>query len=132
MRIFIYTEFPKYTFCIFSELEFETCTQKVLILNFLQVNATDLDSNENGQITYSIVRGDNHNQFTIDPNTGYISVADMLDRETVSSYVLEVVARDNGIPVLSGQVLVNIEISDANDNPPLFSQSNYTTIIQVR
>lgn len=67
----------------------------------------------------------------IDSNSGYISVADILDRETVSSYVLEVVARDNGLPVLSGHVLVNIEISDANDNPPLFSQSNYTTIIQV-
>lgn len=96
-----------------------------------QVNATDLDSNENGQITYSIVKGDNHNQFAIDPNTGYISVADTLDRETTSSYVLEIEAKDNGIPVLSGHVLVNIEISDANDNPPLFSQSNYTTIIQV-
>lgn len=90
-----------------------------------------MDSNENGQISYSIIKGDNHNQFAIDPDTGYISVADVLDRETVSSYVLEVLANDNGIPVLSRQVLVNIEISDANDNPPLFSNSNYTTIVQV-
>jgi protocadherin Fat 1/2/3 len=45
--------------------------------------------------------------------------------------VLEVHARDSGIPVLSSFVMVNIEISDANDNPPLFSQLNYTAIVQV-
>ena len=49
----------------------------------------------------------------------------------VSSYVLEVHARDSGIPVLSSSVMVNIEISDANDNPPLFTQSNYSSIVQV-
>jgi len=45
--------------------------------------------------------------------------------------VLEVHARDSGIPVLSSFVMVNIEISDANDNPPLFTQSNYSAIVQV-
>lgn len=97
----------------------------------MQVFATDADSNENGHVTYSIIKGDNNNQFMVDAETGYVSVADYLDRETVSSYVLEVLAKDNGIPVLSRQTLVNIEITDANDNPPLFSQSNYTTVVQV-
>lgn len=77
------------------------------------------------------MKGDNDNRFAIDPETGYLSVADYLDRETTSNYVLEILATDNGIPVLSGQTIVNIEISDANDNPPLFSQSNYTTVVQV-
>ena len=45
--------------------------------------------------------------------------------------MLEVHARDSGVPVLSSSVMVNIEISDANDNPPLFSQANYTAIVQV-
>lgn len=98
---------------------------------YFKVIATDLDSNENGHVTYSIIKGDSGNQFSIDPETGYISVGDYLDRETISNYVLEVLAKDNGIPVLSGQALVNIEITDANDNPPLFSQSNYTTVVQV-
>lgn len=90
-----------------------------------------MDSNENGHVTYTIIKGDNNNQFTVEPETGYISVADYLDRETTSSYVLEILAKDNGIPVLSRQTLVNIEITDANDNPPLFSQGNYTTVVQV-
>lgn len=93
--------------------------------------ATDADSEDNGRVTYSIIKGDNNNRFAIDSETGYLSVSDYLDRETTSTYVLEILAKDNGIPVLSGQTSVNIEITDANDNPPLFSQSNYTTVIQV-
>lgn len=35
-------------------------------------------------LTYSITSGDDLNQFIIDPETGYISVAASLDREAVS------------------------------------------------
>ncbi|XP_049820796.1 fat-like cadherin-related tumor suppressor homolog isoform X5 [Aethina tumida] len=96
----------------------------------LQVIATDLDSGKNGEVTYSIIRGDNDNQFEIEETTGYLSVAKELDREAVSSYVIEILAKDNGVPVLSRQTLVNIEISDANDNPPVFSQENYIAFVQ--
>ncbi|KAJ8918141.1 hypothetical protein NQ315_011598 [Exocentrus adspersus] len=96
----------------------------------LQIIATDLDSDKNGEVSYSIIRGDNLHQFEIDENTGYVSVEGELDRESISSYVLEILAKDNGVPVLSRQTLLNIEISDANDNPPLFSQSNYSTVVQ--
>lgn len=96
----------------------------------LQVTANDIDSGSNGRVSYSIERGDRNVQFSIDSDSGYISVASQLDRETQSSYVLEVHAKDNGIPVMSSFVMVNIEISDANDNPPLFSQTNYTAVVQ--
>lgn len=43
-----------------------------------------------------------------------------------------VVASDNGVPPLSSSAMINIDISDVNDNPPLFSQANYSLIIQVR
>ncbi|XP_063909336.1 fat-like cadherin-related tumor suppressor homolog isoform X5 [Zophobas morio] len=117
---------------VFSQLSYSSRIREDAQIGdkILQVIATDLDSDKNGQVTYSIIRGDNREQFEIDPDTGYISVADELDRETTSSYVLEILAKDNGVPVLSRQTLVNIEITDANDNPPLFSQSNYTTVIQ--
>lgn len=48
----------------------------------------------------------------------------------IGNYVLEVHARDSGIPVLSSFVMVNIEVLDANDNSPLFSLSNYTAVVQ--
>lgn len=101
------------------------------VITYFQIIATDLDSDKNGEVSYSIIRGDNLNQFDVDEKTGYVSVAGDLDRETISSYVLEILAKDNGVPVLSRQTLLNIEISDANDNPPLFSQTNYTAVIQV-
>ncbi|XP_055855772.1 fat-like cadherin-related tumor suppressor homolog isoform X2 [Episyrphus balteatus] len=96
----------------------------------LQLKAFDADSDENGRIFYNIERGDRLNQFQIDNNTGYLSVKGPLDRESISSYVLEIRARDNGTPELSSYVHVNIDISDANDNPPLFNKSNYTIIVQ--
>lgn len=48
-----------------------------------------------------------------------------------SGYTLTVVASDGGTPPLSSSAMINIDISDVNDNPPLFSQANYSLIIQV-
>lgn len=97
----------------------------------LVINAVDLDSGENGRITYSLVNGDRHGQLRVDSQTGALTVAGQLDREMISSYTLEVEARDNGSPTpLTATTLVALEISDANDNPPAFSQPNYTAIAQ--
>lgn len=38
---------------------------------------------------------------------------------------------DNGYPPRSNTTTVNIDVSDINDNPPLFSKENYSIIIQV-
>ncbi|XP_035289609.1 protocadherin Fat 3-like [Anguilla anguilla] len=96
----------------------------------VQVLAKDLDSQLNGQIVYSIVRGDRGNQFLINPASGVIRVNKNLDRETISSYYLVVKAQDSGSPPMSSAVTVNIDVSDVNDNPPVFSQFNYTIAIQ--
>ena len=95
------------------------------------ITASDSDSGENGRVMYSIRSGDRNKQFQIDSITGLISVASGdLDREMISSYVLEIEAADHGIPVRSSTVLVNIDITDANDNPPKFTEENYTVFLQ--
>ncbi|XP_075972507.1 FAT atypical cadherin kugelei isoform X2 [Anticarsia gemmatalis] len=96
----------------------------------LQVVADDADSGANGRVTYSIARGDRDSRFSIDADTGYLAVAAPLDRETAPAYVLEVHARDHGLPALEATALVNIEVVDANDNPPLFAQTNYSAVVQ--
>uniref|UniRef100_A0A4W5JKL0 Cadherin domain-containing protein n=1 Tax=Hucho hucho TaxID=62062 RepID=A0A4W5JKL0_9TELE len=70
--------------------------------------------------------------FTIDPIRGEVKVARQLDRETTSGYTLTVLASDNGVPARSSSATVNIDVSDVNDNPPLFSPANYSLIVQVR
>ncbi len=97
----------------------------------LTLTATDADSGDNGRVSYSVLGGDRHNQFAVDGNGGTIRVAAPLDREMVSSYVLEVQAVDGGAPnSLSSTVLVTIDVSDANDNPPIFPEGNYTAHLQ--
>ncbi|CAH2225513.1 protocadherin Fat 3 isoform X1, partial [Pelobates cultripes] len=92
--------------------------------------AEDIDSPSNGQISFSIVHGDQDNQFTVDPKLGLIKVKDKLDRERVSGYSLLIQAKDSGMPSLSSTVTVNIDISDINDNSPQFTPANYTAVIQ--
>lgn len=89
--------------------------------------ATSLDSGKNAEVVYSIAGGNEHNKFTINQETGVISVYEMLDYERVRDYLLTIQATDLGEPPLSNQAMVNITILDANDNPPIFSQLAYTT-----
>lgn len=117
---------------IFNQLSYRASVREDAKISeeVTQVFANDLDSNENGEIYYFIDRGDRLKQFTIDHNTGLITVTGELDREAGSNYVLEIHARDSGQPTLESFVIVNIEVLDANDNPPLFSQSNYSAVVQ--
>nr|XP_020476445.1 protocadherin Fat 1 isoform X3 [Monopterus albus] len=96
----------------------------------MAVMAEDLDGPSYNHLHFSIVNGNQGSPFTIDPVRGELKVARQLDREKTSGYTLMVVASDNGVPPLSSSAIINIDISDVNDNPPLFSQANYSLIIQ--
>lgn len=117
---------------LFTQSTYNTRIREDFLIGdkILQVQANDLDANDNGRVSYNIVRGDRLQQFSVEPSTGYVSVAAQLDRESISSYVLEIEAADHGSSPLSSYVLLNIEISDANDNAPLFTQPNYTLFVQ--
>uniref|UniRef100_A0A673FPT8 FAT atypical cadherin 1a n=1 Tax=Sinocyclocheilus rhinocerous TaxID=307959 RepID=A0A673FPT8_9TELE len=96
----------------------------------LTVMADDADGPSSNQVHFSIIDGNQGSPFTIDPIRGEVKVARQLDREKTSGYTLTVLASDNGNPARSSSATVNIDVSDINDNPPLFSQANYSIIIQ--
>ncbi|XP_057588743.1 protocadherin gamma-B2 isoform X19 [Hippopotamus amphibius kiboko] len=48
-----------------------------------------------------------------------------LDREQQSSHLLVLTAVDGGDPVRTGITQIRVKITDANDNPPMFSQDVY-------
>ncbi|XP_075466227.1 protocadherin Fat 1 isoform X4 [Ascaphus truei] len=95
----------------------------------LQVYATSRDIEANAEITYKIVSGNEHGKFSINPVTGIIFILQSLDYETAPEYYLTVEATDGGTPPLSDVATVNINVTDVNDNSPIFSQNTYTAVI---
>lgn len=93
-----------------------------------QIVASDGDSPSNANLTYSFVNDNlSYKEFNIEPLLGILTVGKQLDREMLSSYILEVFCSDNGKPVpFSASVLINVEISDYNDNAPIFDKINQT------
>uniref|UniRef100_A0AAQ6ANN8 Cadherin domain-containing protein n=1 Tax=Amphiprion ocellaris TaxID=80972 RepID=A0AAQ6ANN8_AMPOC len=97
----------------------------------IQVTATDADDSMYGnsaKLVYSISQG--HPYFSVDPNTGVIRTAlgpgDM-DREQREHYQVVIEAKDMAGQRggLTGTTVVNITLTDVNDNPPRFTQSIY-------
>ena len=86
------------------------------------VAATDADGNV---VTYSITGGNADGIFTIDANTGAISIAagKTLDYESAAQHVLTVTASD-GTSSDTGTVTVNV--NNLNDNPPVFGAASYS------
>ncbi|XP_006128510.2 protocadherin Fat 1 isoform X2 [Pelodiscus sinensis] len=96
----------------------------------ITVIADDADGPSNNHIHYSIIDGNQGSPFTIDPAKGEVKVTKLLDREEISGYTLTIQASDNGNPSRVNTTTVNIDVSDVNDNPPVFSKGNYSVIIQ--
>ncbi|XP_077996449.1 cadherin-23-like [Glandiceps talaboti] len=90
-----------------------------------KVTATDADIGDNGTISYSIVDGNEGDVFNINITSGDIFAVGLIDRETIDTYDLTVMAKDNGANPLNSTAKVAIEVLDVNDNHPQFSRPFY-------
>ncbi|KAF3838355.1 hypothetical protein F7725_010123 [Dissostichus mawsoni] len=89
--------------------------------SILTVTATDLDEGINGEIMYSFIERGNFNPevlFSINPDTGEITVKGKVDYEENTAYDIRVQARDKGTPSRSVHGKVLVEVTDVNDNVP--------------
>ncbi|KAM6924066.1 protocadherin gamma-C5-like isoform 12-T12 [Xenentodon cancila] len=94
------------------------------------ISARDLDSGENGKLTLKLLKG---SPFKLKPSfsDNYALITDgVLDREKFSEYKIEITATDLGSPPLSSKKTIYVNITDVNDNPPVFTQSTYVIYLK--
>ncbi|XP_034163301.2 protocadherin gamma-A11-like [Pangasianodon hypophthalmus] len=87
----------------------------------LQINATDSDEGENGEIEYSLrskFRNGASDLFDLHSKTGELRIKDGLNFEENQVYELKILAADKGAVSLSTQCNVLVKVEDVNDNPP--------------
>ncbi|XP_035264236.1 cadherin-related family member 2 [Anguilla anguilla] len=96
----------------------------------IQARDDDEEGTDNSRICYEIMPSEFSPNFTIDKNTGKLENIGPLDREAIDPSAngvieLNVTVYDMGVPSLSSQVTVLINVEDINDNTPQFRQKNY-------
>ncbi|XP_041929642.1 protocadherin 2 gamma 28 isoform X42 [Alosa sapidissima] len=93
------------------------------------INIQDQDSGDNGKVHCST---DDNIPFTLKSSTNnFFSLVTNgdLDREQNPSYTFSVTCFDEGVPSLSSSVSLSLQISDVNDNAPIFERSSYEAFI---
>ncbi|SPP79093.1 blast:Cadherin-related tumor suppressor [Drosophila guanche] len=91
----------------------------------LTVGATDEDVGPNGMLRYAISGGNERRDFMVDERTGGILIRQQLDYDLVQEYHLNITVQDLGFQPQSAVAMLTIILTDVNDNPPLFNQSEY-------
>ncbi|XP_068596836.1 protocadherin alpha-4-like [Brachionichthys hirsutus] len=92
--------------------------------SILQLNATDLDAGQNGQVFYSfskVGKGKLTNIFDIDGKTGTVTNKKNIDFEENNAFEIRVQANDGASSPMTSHTKLLIEVLDINDNAPAIS-----------
>ncbi|XP_061106361.1 protocadherin alpha-4-like isoform X6 [Conger conger] len=91
------------------------------------ISVTDKDTGDNGSVACTLPAG---LPFELKPsfqkNMYSLVTKHRLDRETVANYKITITATDKGAPPLSSVKTLTVDVSDVNDNSPVFLQNPYT------
>ncbi|NXG04383.1 PCDB4 protein, partial [Sakesphorus luctuosus] len=90
----------------------------------------DSDAGANGKISCAL---QDQLFFSLRPaykNYYELVTVSALDREETAQYILTVTAADAGSPPLTTTQTFTVEISDVNDNAPVFNQTSYTMYVR--
>uniref|UniRef100_A0A8C2K7I7 Protocadherin 2 alpha b 10 n=1 Tax=Cyprinus carpio TaxID=7962 RepID=A0A8C2K7I7_CYPCA len=99
----------------------------------LTVQAIDLDEGVNGEIIYSIVNHNNDKNvdaFSINSETGEITVKKDVDYEQRNAIELRVQAKDRGYNPKAAHCKVLVEVLDINDNIPEISVTSLVSTVK--
>ncbi|XP_038006484.1 protocadherin gamma-B5-like [Motacilla alba alba] len=93
------------------------------------LNVNDLDSGENGQVSCEL-SGEAPLSLVASSGGSYkVVTASALDREQACEHRVTVVARDRGRPALRSSRELVLEVSDVNDNAPVFEEAAYSAYV---
>ena len=90
--------------------------------------ATDKDSGSNGMVRYKL-GNPGSDIFQVNSKTGHITLNRNLDYVSVQRHILIVTATDMGVPQLSSNLTVLVEVQDMNDNAPVFEKNQYSLTV---
>uniref|UniRef100_A0A8C2TGZ1 Cadherin domain-containing protein n=1 Tax=Coturnix japonica TaxID=93934 RepID=A0A8C2TGZ1_COTJA len=93
------------------------------------INVRDRDSGVNGEVTCNL-DGDLPFKLEASSESTYkLVIENSLDREEVSTYNITIIATDRGSPALSSRADLVLEVSDVNDNAPVFEEAAYSAYV---
>lgn len=100
------------------------------------LQATDLDSGANGQVSYSVIAETVRSYFFVNSTSGDVYLVRPLCTGAVAArqeLLLLASAADNGVPQLaalsSNSVRITINITDSNTQAPAFNQTHYASTV---
>nr|XP_014343524.1 PREDICTED: protocadherin gamma-A4 isoform X8 [Latimeria chalumnae] len=89
----------------------------------------DLDSGNNGKIECFIFEDSPFLLTSSFQNYYKLIINRALDREQISEYNITIVAKDKGLPPHSTIKVLHLQITDVNDNPPVFQKTPYMVYV---
>ncbi|XP_053321583.1 protocadherin gamma-B5-like isoform X13 [Spea bombifrons] len=93
------------------------------------INIRDLDSDLNGDVKCQL-EGSLPFEIISSSSSYYrLVTSSTLDREDMDSYNITIRATDKGSPPLSTTKTIKLDVSDVNDNAPIFEQAEYAVFI---
>uniref|UniRef100_UPI00398EA83C protocadherin-10-like n=1 Tax=Pristiophorus japonicus TaxID=55135 RepID=UPI00398EA83C len=108
-------------------------------VSIFDVTALDVDLNQNGKITYSMLENQVRElsasaYVTINSKNGNIYALRSIDYEQLKHFQIKVQAQDAGSPPMSSTAIVNVIVLDQNDNAPVIVSpltSNSSTSVEI-
>ncbi|XP_065411855.1 protocadherin gamma-B5-like isoform X11 [Chrysemys picta bellii] len=93
------------------------------------IKVYDRDAGENGDVTCHLQHNLPFKIVSSSNNYHKILTDSTLDRERTPEYNITIIATDKGSPPLSTQKTILLQISDINDNAPVFQKPSYTAYV---
>ncbi|XP_049324712.1 protocadherin beta-16-like isoform X36 [Astyanax mexicanus] len=97
------------------------------VVAMMKVN--DPDSSVNGQVHCSASESIPFSITSPSNNFFILRTEELLDREREAEYNITVMCSDEGVPSLSSSASLCLQITDVNDNAPVFERSSYEAFV---